>query len=473
MTSRDRRAPVLARALPIVLALLAMWTPPGRAELMIVGIDEKVVFDAEGNRKFAAPGKDAVSVVDITDREAPKVVVSFPLMNSIFGPPVNLAVTPDESLAIVANSVDWTQDGANWKPVPDNKLYVFNLKASPPNHVGTVEIGKQPSGLAINKAGNLALVANRADKSISVLSIQGTDVKLIDTVAMGDEVASVAIAPDGTRALVTKFAAHKIALLEIDGQKVTYGKHDMPVGLWPYNIGITPDGKIGISADNGNSGAPDGHIDTVSIIDLEAKPPRVIDRVVVGDAAAVDQIVEQQHPEGIVMRQPRSACIAQSASEDGLRGDVQRQRAATSKRQVGHQIEHIREQMRRQGMDPERVPWDYQKMLAEMRRPDANVTRVISRLYALSGGRGHRADREAVLALVLPFLPRRRPGDAIAAFMDLGQSICLPRGPLCESCPLAFACAARWQGAVNGNKRTASCFAPSSCCRHSGHNVRC
>src|SRR2546428_13448665 len=58
----------------------------------------------------------------------------------------------------------------------------------------------------------------------------------------------------------------------------------MPVGLWPYNIGVTPDGKIGISADNGNAGAPDGHVDTVSIIDLESTPPRVIDRVVVGDA---------------------------------------------------------------------------------------------------------------------------------------------------------------------------------------------
>ena len=36
-------------------------------------------------------------------------------------------------------------------------------------------------------------------------------------------------------------------------------------------------------------------------------------------------------------------------------------------RQVGHQIEHLREQMRRQGVDPERLPWDYQKMLEEMR----------------------------------------------------------------------------------------------------------
>src|SRR2546422_6678716 len=67
------------------------------------------------------------------------------------------------------------------------------------------------------------------------LSIQGNEVKLIDTVAMGDEVASVAITPDGKRALATKFPAHKIALLEINGQKVTYTKHDMPVGLWPYN----------------------------------------------------------------------------------------------------------------------------------------------------------------------------------------------------------------------------------------------
>ena len=284
MTPHNDRAVLVFRLL-LVLATALVWSPTSAlADLMIIGNDEKIVFDAEGNRAVAAPGKDTISIVDITDREAPKIVVSIPLMNSIFGPPVNLAITPDERLAIVANSVDWVQDGASWKPAPDNKLYVFNLKTSPPSHIGTVEIGKQPSGLAINRAGNLALVANRADKSISVLSIQGNEVKLIDTVAMGDEVASVAFTPDGKRALATKFAAHKIALLAIEGQKVTYAKQDMPVGLWPYNIDVTPNGKIGISADNGNSGAPDGHVDTVSVIDLEQQPPRVVDRVVVGDA---------------------------------------------------------------------------------------------------------------------------------------------------------------------------------------------
>ncbi len=288
---------------PIVLIaflLLALGgARPAHADLMIIGNDEKVAFDAEGNRAFVAPGKDSIVVVDITNREAPRIVASFPLMNSIFGPPTNLAITPDERLAVVANSVGWVQDGGAWKPVPDNKLYVFDLTARPPAQIATVEVGKQPSGLAISKAGDLLLIANRNDKSVSVLTIQGKDVKLVDTVAMGEEVASVAISPDGKRALVTKFPGHKIALLEINGQKVTYGKWDMPVGLWPYNIGITPNGRIGISADNGNSGAPDGHIDTVSVIDLEASPVRVIDRVVVGDA-----------PEGFVISPTGEVAVA-------------------------------------------------------------------------------------------------------------------------------------------------------------------
>src|SRR5256884_8603711 len=205
-------------------------------------------------------------------------------MNSVFGPPTNLQITPDGKLALVANSMAWAQDGGAWKPAPDTKLYVIDLTTSPPTHIATVEVGKQPSGLAINRAGDLALVTNRADNSISVLAIQGKEVKLIDTVPMGEMVAAVAITPDGKRALAVKFPGHKVAVLEINGQKVTYTKYDMPAGLWPYNIDITPNGKIALTADNGNAGASDGHVDTVSVIDLEATPPRVIDHVVVGDA---------------------------------------------------------------------------------------------------------------------------------------------------------------------------------------------
>src|SRR5947199_212069 len=148
------------------------------------------------------------------------------------------------------------------------------------------EVGKQPSGMAINRAGDLVLIANRADNSISVLSIQGKTVKLVENVTIGEQVAAVAITPDGKRALAVKFPGHKVALLEIAGQKVTYTKYDMPAGLWPYNIDITPNGKIALTADNGNAGASDGHVDPVSVNDLDTTPPRSIDRVVVADAPA-------------------------------------------------------------------------------------------------------------------------------------------------------------------------------------------
>jgi len=282
-----------------LLMLLLVFPLAASAQLMIIGNEEKVIFDDGGVVRFFAPGKDTVSIVDISAPESPKIIANLPLENSVIGPPTNLALTPDGRLAIVANSLHQVPDGAGWKGVPDNKLYVIDLTTKPPSHISTVEVGKQPSGLDINRAGDLALVTNRADNSISVLSIQGKEVKLVDTVPMGDQVAAVAFTPDGKRALAVKFPVHKVAVLNVDGQKVTYAKQDIPVGLWPYNIGVTPNGKLALTADNGNAGRSDGHVDTVSVIDLEANPPRVIDHVVVGDS-----------PEGFVISPTGKIAVA-------------------------------------------------------------------------------------------------------------------------------------------------------------------
>ena len=135
------------------------------------------------SRCCAAAGKDTVSIIDIgTDPLAPKIVANLPLTNTIIGPPVNLAITPDEGLALVANSMNIVEEGGVLKQVPDNSLWVIDLTANPPKLIDTVAVGKQPSGMSINRAGNLALIANRADNSISVLRITGKKVELIDTV---------------------------------------------------------------------------------------------------------------------------------------------------------------------------------------------------------------------------------------------------------------------------------------------------
>src|SRR5207248_10329280 len=150
------------------IGAFAATMPSGKPEYMLVGVDNKIVFRDDGSLLLQAPGTDVVAIVDIgTDPENPKIVAKLPLMNSVVGQPTNLALTPDGSLAIVANSLDWVPDGANWKFVPDNKLFVIDLTTDPPALIDTLAIGKQPSGLSINPAGNLGLVTNRADNSIS------------------------------------------------------------------------------------------------------------------------------------------------------------------------------------------------------------------------------------------------------------------------------------------------------------------
>ncbi len=222
-------------------------------------------------------------IIDLANPEAPKIVANLPLKNSVIGPPVNLDIDPTGSIAIVADSIDVTKDGDVLKQGPDNKIYVIDLKSNPPKLAATLTGGKQPSGLSISPNGKLALVANRGDNSISVLSINGTEVKIIDTVAMGDSVSHVTFTPDGKRAVATKAVANKVFILQVDGGKVTYNKLDMLVGLFPYNVAVTPNGSLAITSNNGNAGSSDGNIDTAGVIDLTANPPREIDQVVVGD----------------------------------------------------------------------------------------------------------------------------------------------------------------------------------------------
>ena len=295
----------LACAIHIPLAAAALLLPLSLATsasakpFMIVGLDEKILWDDDGKPMLAADGKDQVLIVDLANPEDPKIVVSLPLKNSIVGPPVNLDIDPTGTVALVADSIDDVKDGDNFKQVPDNKIHVIDMAANPPKLATTLTGGKQPSGLSFSPDGKMALVANRGDNTISVLSVNGTDVKITDTVAMPDSVSQVVFTPDGKRALATRFPAHKLSILDIADGKVTYSKIDLPTGQWPYNVVVSPDGKIALTADNGGSGSSDGSVDTTSVVDLEANPPRIIDRVVVGDG-----------PEGMAMSPKGDVAVA-------------------------------------------------------------------------------------------------------------------------------------------------------------------
>ena len=69
--------------------------------------------------------------------------------------PLSIAVTPDESLAIVtaSNHVD-PKDPT--KQAPNDDVTVIDLKATPPKVIASLKAGKGAAGISINRAGTLA-----------------------------------------------------------------------------------------------------------------------------------------------------------------------------------------------------------------------------------------------------------------------------------------------------------------------------
>jgi A/G-specific adenine glycosylase len=82
---------------------------------------------------------------------------------------------------------------------------------------------------------------------------------------------------------------------------------------------------------------------------------------------------------------------------------------------------------------------------------DGNVERVMARLYAVETPTPQAKPELKRLAGALA--TRERPGDWAQALMDLGATLCRPKQPACERCPLAEACAARALGAPEAYPR--------------------
>ena len=75
---------------------------------------------------------------------------------------------------------------------------------------------------------------------------------------------------------------------------------------------------------------------------------------------------------------------------------------------------------------------------------DTNVARVVSRLAGIE--ETVDVSRDQIRQIVEAMTPADRPGDFAQAMMDLGATICRPRAPECQRCPLAGDCVAYASG---------------------------
>jgi DNA-binding beta-propeller fold protein YncE len=269
------------------LLVLPMLSSGAAAQLVVVANDGKAVLNDGVNQVPANPVSDYVAVVDLGSKP-PKTVAELLAPTSVVGPPQSVAVSADESIALVTSAMKLDEKDPK-KLVPDNTVTVIDLKAAPPTVIGTATAGNGAAGVAINRAGTLALVANRSAGTVSVFTIADKKLSAAGTIQLGERSgpSAVAFSPDGKRALVTRDGDHKISVLSVDGGKVEYTKRDLNAGLRPYSMEISSKGDVALV---GNIGIGQGDADTISLIDIKAEPPRVVDTVSVG-----------QTPEGVAL----------------------------------------------------------------------------------------------------------------------------------------------------------------------------
>lgn len=277
MTSAIRRsvtASILAAA-----SLTGLTNVAARAEILVTANDGKMVLE-NGNAVVRKPPlPDTVSVIDFTDG-ALKLLGEVAAPASVVGPPPSVAIAPDGSFALVTGAMK-LDPADSTKTVPDDKLSVIDIKSSPPKVLATLAAGAGAAGVSINRAGTLALVANRSEGTVSVFTIGGTTLTPAGKIPLGDAKSGpshAVFSHDGASALVTRDGDNKISLLTVDGSKVEYAKRDLTAGLRPYDIDLTGSAAAVV----GNVGAGTGDNDTISLIDMMAKPIRVVTTVTVG-----------------------------------------------------------------------------------------------------------------------------------------------------------------------------------------------
>jgi len=234
----------MLRQATLALVVLPLISLAAHAELAVSAQDGKQVLVDGVPTVPDSPVADYVAIFDLGSNP-PKLMAEVPAPTSVVGPPQSVAVAPDESFALVtsANAID----PADPKKVTLNdKLTVIDLQSSPPQATATLTAGKGAAGVSINRAGKLALVANRSEGTVSVFTIDGKTLTPAGKIELGDDKSGpshVVFSPDGKTALVSRDGDSKISVLSVDGGKVTYAKRDLSAGVRPYSIEMSARGR--------------------------------------------------------------------------------------------------------------------------------------------------------------------------------------------------------------------------------------
>ena len=244
------------------------------ADVIVSSNDGHTVANAQKKLVAAAPPEpDTITVIDVKS-DRPSIKATFDAPGSVVGPPGAIWISRDEAWGIVTSA---TKADAQAKPggiSPDDRVAVFDLTSNPPKVVQTITAGLGASQVRVSPNGNLALVANRAEGTVSVFGVKDKRLTQIGKVNTGNEksMPSAVVFVDDATALLTRGGDNMVSVLHIEGTKVLIDPRPITTGLAPYTMDINADHTLAAVS---NMGRGDGDEDSVSLIDLRSKPYRV------------------------------------------------------------------------------------------------------------------------------------------------------------------------------------------------------
>src|SRR5476651_1390394 len=128
----------------VALLTLPLLSFGAAAQLAVSSNDCKAVLVNGVNTVPPDPADDTVTIIDL-GVSPPKVIGELQAPSSVVGPPQNVAIAPDESIALVASNMKLNPADPK-KIIPDNRLSVIDLKANPAAVIATLETGLGPTG---------------------------------------------------------------------------------------------------------------------------------------------------------------------------------------------------------------------------------------------------------------------------------------------------------------------------------------
>jgi YVTN family beta-propeller protein len=246
-----------------VCVALSLASGRADAQIAVSSNDHKVTQENGVTRNILHPQPDSVTVVDLAVLPVKVVGVIPNVPGSVVGPPLSVAVTPDESLALVASSTQ-IDPGDRSKTIPDDRVTVIDLKTN--KVIDTVKTGPGAAGISIAKDGKRAYVCNRMAGSISILSIDGRAVRVLKSIGLAEPkalVSHIALSPDGKTGVVTRNGDGKVVVVKLAGDSIAE-TGTLDVAPRPYAAAVTPDGRTAVVASLGD---PKGN-GVLTVIDI-------------------------------------------------------------------------------------------------------------------------------------------------------------------------------------------------------------